>query len=215
MGLPGTREESFIPTSGVVAINSQIVLSWPEPEEFDRITDLRNRSFVRKWFLDDGLLDPERNRGFLRQDAADLTSAVLAIRCAASGLFLGTIGWSRWDRHERTAEFGRLAIDLAAVRRLGAPRPRVAREATGLLAWLAFERMGMTCLYADVMLGNERSLAVCRRIGMRVADYHAKTRPNGERIEMVRFELSQDAPGRAGLRLEAGRSRQDQEALAG
>lgn len=215
MVLHGTCEEYSIPTSGIVSASSQILLCWPEPGEFDRITDLRNRSFVRKWFLDDGLLDPERNRSFLRQGTADLTSAVLAIRCAETGRFLGTIGWSKWDRTKRTAEFGRLAIDLAAVRKLEEPRPRVADEATGLLARLAFERMGMTCLYADVMLSNERSLAVCRRIGMRVAGYHAKTRPTGERIDMVRFELTQDIRGRAELPLELGRLPLGQEALAG
>lgn len=187
----GVWEELSIPMSGVVSAGSQVLLGWPEPREFDRITALRNRSFVRKWFLDDGLLDAERNRGFLAKNASDLTSAVLAVRCAKTGAFLGTIGWSQWDRHHRTAEFGRLAIDVAGVRGLGKPRPRVAHEATRLLARLAFERLGMTCLYADVMRSNEKSLAVCRRLGMRVAAYPVKTRPNGERIEMVRFELTQ------------------------
>lgn len=185
------REELSIPTSGVLSASPLILLGWPEPREFDRITALRNRSFVRRWFLDDGLLDAERNRGFLQENSSDLTSAVLSIRCAKSGAFLGTIGWSQWDRQRGTAEFGRLAIDVAGVRGLGKPRPRVAHEATRLLARFAFERLGMTCLYADVMRSNEKSLAVCRRLGMRVAAYPVKTRPNGERIEMVRFELTQ------------------------
>lgn len=179
-----------IPRSGALCASPHLVLCWPEPVEFDRITLLRNRTWVRKWFLDDRLLDYEANRRYLQTAPAALSSGLLVVRWREDGRFLGTMGWSQLDVDQRKAEFGRLAVDLAEIRQLPRPRPHVAREALALLATWAFERMGLVLLYSDVMAENWKSMAVCRRLGMRNVGFHQKQRPDGKAITMARYELT-------------------------
>lgn len=185
-----TEASSTIPRSGALCASPHLVLCWPEPGEFDRITRLRNRDWVRKWFLDDRLLDYEANRHYLRTAPAALSSGLLVVRWREDGRFLGTLGWSNWDRERRQAEFGRLAVDLTEIRQLPKPRPHVAYEALALLATWAFERMELVRLYSDVMAGNWKSMAVCRRLGMRDAGLHQKQRRDGEPVTMIRYELA-------------------------
>lgn len=185
-------DKLVIQTSGVLCRNGRILLHWPEAHEFDLMTALRNRPSIRRWFLDDRGLDLAENRTFLMKNGEDPKTAVLAIRWVEDQHFLGTIGWSDWDQNQRRAQFGRLIVDPSALRKLSKPRPRLAEEASQLLMGFAFENMGLLSLYADVILYNRRSISLCRRIGMHPIFTHAKRRPSGEELEMMRLEIARE-----------------------
>lgn len=175
--------------SSVMCSNGRIALGWPGPRDFDSITVLRNRLYVRKWFIDDRPIDLEDNRRFLAGVKKGASSAVLVIRWAENGMFLGTVGWSDWDKERRVAQFGRLAVELRNLRFLKEPRPHVATEACFLLMEFAFANMGLNALYAEVLLSNKRSIHLCERIGMQRVAIFPKLRPTGEPLEMARYEI--------------------------
>src|SRR2546427_8385413 len=55
-----------MPLHGPLTEGRCVRLGWPEEDELDAITALRNRAAVRKQFLDRRPLDPARNRNWLR-----------------------------------------------------------------------------------------------------------------------------------------------------
>jgi hypothetical protein len=74
------RVAGDIPTEGVVAKGSGVVLGWPQPGEYDLITELRNRSSIRRYFLDARPLDLEANREWLASGMRRNVEGLLSIR---------------------------------------------------------------------------------------------------------------------------------------
>jgi RimJ/RimL family protein N-acetyltransferase len=127
---------------------------------------------------------------------AGSSPSVLAIRWAANGLFVGMIGWTDWDRQRRTACFGRLAVDLSAIRQL--PRSSlsgyrgVALDAALALRDFAFERMELMELTTWYIVGNVLSARLNRAVGMVERGRIVRVRDDGTSVETVELYLTRD-----------------------
>jgi RimJ/RimL family protein N-acetyltransferase len=180
-------------TEGVLLQRGTIVLGWPLESEFDTITELRNANSVRRWFVDDRPLDAERNRRWLASEMDRPREALLSIRRADDGLFLGMLGWTDWHRERRTAVFGRLAIDCRRTAPLLTNHVSsirgIALQATLALRDYAFEVMGLVRLSTAYMADNILAARVNRAVGLiEKRRYHAR-RPDGRIVEMVELAL--------------------------
>ena len=155
-----------VPLIGVVCEGALVQLAWPEPHEIDQITALRNER--RHSFFDPRLLDVERNRLRLMDLTTRPSEAVLAIRWRASGILIGTIGWSHWCVNRRAATFGRLVMHL---KRCVATRPWPAGysgptlDAANALRDFAFNAMGLERLECEVFDDNVLSQRILRAMG--------------------------------------------------
>ncbi len=187
-----------IPLVGELCQHGSIALSWPDPSEFDRITELRNRSEIRRWFLDDRAIDEERNRLWLTDGMCRPQEALLSIRWKGE-FFLGIVGWTNWDPTERTASFGRLALDRHALadlltkgdfksfREFG-----IAVEATCVLRDFAFQSMNLARLNTYYIQGNALAARVNKLVGMVECSTRKRLRLDGSELSTV--ELSLDYP---------------------
>jgi len=189
-----TRPPLPIPTEGTLTIGRRILLAWPKPEEFDCITELRNRPQVRRFFLDPRPIDAAVNREWLATGMRRGEEGLLSIRWVRSDAFLGTIGWTDWDRCLKTACFGRLMVDHHALRRLykkvDPSYPGVALDAAMSLRDYAFDEMalkGMTTWYFE---GNTLAARVNAAIGMVPLGLRSRLRPDGSSIRTVELRLT-------------------------
>lgn len=177
-----------------------IQLTSPTPDDFGRLTELRNRDSIRRWFFDDRPLDPENNRKWLEANARRKDAKLLVIRSCIDNRFLGSAGWLHYDDSEGTIEFGRVAVDragyLALARSLGYA-PRITDEAAFLLIGFAFRELGVLRIRTEVICGNHSSSALCLRAGFTLIGQSMGFRPNGQSLPVEIFELKRDewAPG--------------------
>lgn len=143
------------------------------PEHFDRVTHLRNRPGVRRWFKDTRPLDPAASREWLRRAALNEIDPVYAVHSAGSGLWLGIAGWTiRTSPAGTEAEVGRILLDSEAMRKLPEHERRELRGLGLLVATVAmdhiFETTGAERARACVRPENHLSKKLCRGLGMSV-----------------------------------------------
>lgn len=209
-GTPGAAHHAAatagIPLDGPLFDGVAVRVGWPEPDEYDRITALRNRDAVRCNFLDVRVLDPVANRAWLAHGMRRPTEALLSIRLAAGGAWVGAIGWSGYDPARGTLEFGRMMVDVDSVLphrdRLPARYPGVAADASSALRDFVFSRMGVVRLTFTILSGNALSMRTALRGGARPIGERELTRADGSRLALIDLEMT-----RADwLALEAGRS---------
>ena len=183
-----------IVTSGIVGEGELIALGWPEPNEFDRITTLRNTSDVRRWFLDDRPLDPVRNREWLASGMRRPFEGLLSVRWRADHTFLGTIGWSDWNPTTRAVWVGRLVVDIEALRRNRGVFPRdykgVASDAGDTLADFVFNVMGVDVVMTYVFAQNKLARHVNRYCGLKETGRGRRTRPDGSVVETIEMKAT-------------------------
>lgn len=186
-------EDYPVRTEGVLCESGALIIGWPEPHEFDLITALRNRPSVRRWFLNDRLLDAEANRAWLETGMDRPKESLLSIRVKADGSFVGTIGWSDWDRRRATASFGRLALDTSGLRRATARLPHghpgVALEAACTLRDFAFRSMRLERLHTYFLADNASAERVNRSVGMLRASRGIRLRADNTPVETVEMYM--------------------------
>lgn len=184
---------AVVPISGVLCSRGELELGWPVETEFDAITALRNSESVRQWFLDNRPLEQASNRLWLANGMRRPAEALLSIRRACDGLFLGTIGWSQWSPECSTADFGRLALDRVALARVTSSARRTLRSialgATIALRDFAFETMQLERATTSYIKGNVLAARVNERVGMLVNRRILRKRPDGQEVEMVELAL--------------------------
>lgn len=183
-----------IETSGTLCESEWLSLGWPEEHEFASITELRNRGYVRKWFLHDRVIDPEANRTWLARGMDRPKEALLSVRLRRGGGFIGTVGWSDWDLERAEACFGRIAVDLRRLREAAGHFPPgyegVALDATLTLRDFAFERMGLRQLVTYYIAGNTFAESLNRRVGMQEVRRKTRTRAGGGAVETVELRMT-------------------------
>lgn len=182
------------PIVDVLCCGERVVLRWPDGDDADRITTLRNQSQVRRRFLDQRLLDPIVNRAWLLSGMDRSHEAILAIRWASNGLFLGMIGWTDWDQERRTACFGRLAVASHVLRQL--PQSEllnysgVAVDAALALRDFAFERMELAEATTWYLADNMQSAHINRAVGMVEQERRLRVREDGTAVQTVELVLT-------------------------
>ncbi|MEO8132742.1 MAG: GNAT family N-acetyltransferase [Betaproteobacteria bacterium] len=183
-----------MPLDGPIAEGQFVALGWPERDEYDLITALRNRPVVRACFLDSRTLDLAANREWIAHGMKRPHEGLLSVRLGPQHVFCGTIGWSGYEPEKRTFDIGRLVIDAAMVRpyRVSFPAgyPGVALDASRALLRFAFERMGLE--YVTSFFLADRALP--RRInvlcgGRNTGDVE-RVRPDGSRVRVCCMSFS-------------------------
>lgn len=186
-------ELALIPLEGLVCRGRQIDLAWPRPEDYDRITALRNQASVRRWFTDDSPLDPQRNRQWLATGMRRPQEALFSLRWRTSDLWLGTLGWTDWNPAQGTALFGRVMLDAEALRAV--PRQQaagVALDAALGLRDFAFEHMALHQARTYCLAENILALRLNRRIGMQDERPGRRQRPDGSWVDTVEMRLNRE-----------------------
>jgi RimJ/RimL family protein N-acetyltransferase len=183
-----------LPLEGTVAVGRLVSLGWPEPAEYDLITELRNRPATRACFLDSRMLDPAANRLWLSRGMNRPHEGLLSLRFGVQRVFCGTIGWSDYEPRMRTLEIGRLMVDTAVLRTLKAGFPAgyigVAADAATALLDFAFETLGLDFVSTVFIAGN----ALARRINVLAGGQFAgdaeRQRPDGSRVRVTCMRLN-------------------------
>lgn len=186
----------MIPTQGIICKGQEITLGWPDKSDFDKITALRNDPGVRCHFLDSRIIDPQENRTWLTSGMNRPSESLLSIRWLPTGAFVGTIGWSGWDRARATACFGRLMVDRIAIRQIRGDfdksYPGVAIDAATTLRDFAFTGMELRELTTYHLADNERSNRVNLAVGMRQRGTEIRLKADGSSVQTIEFHLTRD-----------------------
>jgi RimJ/RimL family protein N-acetyltransferase len=179
--------------TGVVCVGKQVIIGWPEPHEYNLITNLRNKDSVREWFFDDRLLDVEENKIWLANIIRRPKDALLSIRFKKDDSFLGTIGWSDWNLRSHTAFFGRLSVDKSALKKIWAALPQdycgVAIDSGIAIRDFAMENMGINTIKTYVFSNNTIALNVNQALGLVEVNRILKTKINGDNVEIIEMQL--------------------------
>ena len=185
-----------IPLQGPLTEGECVRIGWPEDDEVDAITALRNRADVRRQFLDQRVLDVERNREWLRHGMNRPVEAVLSIRMKVDGAFIGAIGWSKGDPEERSFELGRVMVDARTLVRyrdcFPAGYPGVAVDAGTAIRDFAFTSMGLQMIRMVVVEANRLSLRAAVAGGGRIVGSRTECRSDGPDIRLIDLEFSRE-----------------------
>lgn len=188
-----------IPLAGELARGQAVVLGWPEPDELDRITGLRNGPQTQPWFLDRRTLDPEANRRFLSEGLAKPFESILAVRWLQDGSFLGSIGWMDWRPAARKIALGRLMVDHKAVLAVGSRFPPgyqgVAADAARTLGEFVFEVMKVRFISYCYLEQNPRARRVAESGGLVVLDRRVETTADGRRLVLIEARIPEESGG--------------------
>ena len=182
-----------IPLSGPLCEGRCVIVGWPEDNEIDALTALRNRAQIRNKFLDPRPLEPQRNREWIRSGMRRPFEALLAIRLKPSGVFVGAIGWSRGDPDEGSFELGRVMVDAAVVRRhrnaLPADYPGIAADAGMAVRDFGFRELGLSVIRSVLIADNRLSRRAALLGGARIVGTSSARRADGTEVSLVRLEL--------------------------
>jgi len=185
-----------LPLTGPLFDGRCVRVGWPEPDEFDRITSLRNRPQVRGRFLDPRALDLQRNRDWLAHGMQRPREALLSIRLAANGTWVGTIGWTGYDPDRRELDVGRIMVDAQAVlpHRASLPDgyPGVGVDAGRALRDYVFSRLDLATMTCVVIGDNALSRRTVLMGGLRPVGTSESTRPDGTKVGLIRFAMTRD-----------------------
>jgi RimJ/RimL family protein N-acetyltransferase len=185
-----------IPLQGPLTEGKCVRIGWPEDAELDAITALRNRPDVRRQFLDQRVLDVDRNRDWLRHGMNRPYEAVLSIRMKVDGTFIGAIGWSKGDPAERSLELGRVMVDAPMLVRyrdvFPLDYPGVAVDAGTALRDFAFTALPLELIRAVVIEENRLSQRAVVAGGGRVVGTRTELRSDGSEIRLIDLECSRE-----------------------
>lgn len=185
-----------IPLTGALFDGRCVRVGWPEPDEFDRITSLRNRPQVRRRFLDPRPLDFERNRDWLARGMQRPREALLSIRLAANAAWAGTIGWTGYDPDRRVLDIGRIMVDAHAVmphrELLPAGYPGIAVDAGRALRDYVFSHLGLAVMTCVVVDGNALSRRTVLMSGLRPVGTSESVRADGTKVRLFDFAMTRD-----------------------
>lgn len=182
------------PFQGTLCGRGAIALAWPEPDEFDAITELRNQDAVRRWFIDDRRLDPETNRKWL-ENIERPKDALLTVRLATNQRFLGMIGWSNWDRDNASICIGRLALDSKALKdllRTANVKQSFALDAAKAVRDFVFRELEVNVITTWYIAGNELAARINSGIGMVETGRRTRKRPCGDELQTVELSLDRE-----------------------
>jgi RimJ/RimL family protein N-acetyltransferase len=183
-----------IPTTGLLCQGNLILISWPDPTEFDAITNLRNNQRVKKWFWDDQPFDLVKNREWLQFQMDRPTESLLSVRWKTNGLFLGTVGWTNWNISLGEALFGRTALDFSNIRLLKNEMPAdyegITLDIGFTIRDFAFEKMNIRRMLCNCFKDNLLSIKLQERVGLQRIGITPFSRRNGEAVEMVEMCLT-------------------------
>jgi RimJ/RimL family protein N-acetyltransferase len=182
-----------MPLHGPLTEGRCVRLGWPEEDELDAITALRNRAAVRKQFLDRRPLDPARNRNWLRSGMKRPYEAVLAIRLKHDNTFVGVIGWSHGDPVGGSLELGRVMVDAQALRACRHRFPKdyqgVAVDAGVAVRDYAFEVLDLRLIRMEVIEANRSSLRAAVAGGGRIVSARAQQLADGNEVRLIALEF--------------------------
>ena len=189
-------ERWVIPERGVLCEGRCIRLAWPEDEDLDTITALRNRPDVCRQFLDSRPLDPVRNRHWLLHGMKRPYEAVLAIRMRIDDAFVGSIGWSKGDAAAGTLELGRVMVDAAKAAAYGPGLPRdypgIAVDAGVALRDFLFAVLPLRTIRMTVIVGNRLSLRAATTGGGRIVASGVARRADGVEVDVAYLECRRE-----------------------
>jgi RimJ/RimL family protein N-acetyltransferase len=194
--IAGSGAAARIPLDGVLFEGQCVRIGWPELTEFDAITELRNRSGVRRQFLDSRPLDLEQNRRWLSEITRRPHDALLAIRLKPGNRLVGTIGWTDWNPIERSIEVGRIMVDtrmLAECRdALPADHPGVALDAGLALRDFAFRTLGVDLLRTKFIADNRLAKRLNLAVGGRIVTTSVVACADGRRLKVAHVDITRD-----------------------
>lgn len=160
---------SNIKLDGFLCEGILISLGWPGEEEYDLITNLRNKDEVRKYFFDSRKLNINNNRYWLEKKIKKPYESILCIRFKKNNLFLGTIGWDKWDPNKKTIEIGRLMLEKNNIRKiiklLPKNYPGIIMDACLTLRDYAFSKLKVNKIFANYKTNNILSKNVVYEAG--------------------------------------------------
>jgi RimJ/RimL family protein N-acetyltransferase len=185
-----------IPLRGPLFEGHCVRVGWPEPDEIDSLTTLRNRPQVRVKFLDPRPLDPQCNREWIEHGMRRPYEALLAIRLKRGGALVGAIGWSRGDPGEGSFELGRVMIDAAVLRRYRRNFPPsyagVATDAGTALRDFGFRTLGLTVMRSVFIDDNRLSRRALLLGGGCIVGGWRMQRADGTEVAVTRAELRRE-----------------------
>ena len=185
-----------MPLQGPLMEGEYVRIGWPEGPDLDAITALRNRADVRRQFLDQRVLDVERNREWLRSAMNWPYEALLSIRMKHDDAFVGAIGWSKGDPAERSMELGRVMVDTQVLLRYSdlfrADYPGVAVDAGTAVLDFAFGSLGVRVVRMVVIESNRLSRRAALVAGGRVVGTRTEPRGDGRELHLIDLECNRD-----------------------
>lgn len=185
-----------INTKGTLCNGIMVTIGWPEEDEYDLITNLRNKDSVKGWFLDSRPLDIFKNRNWIESGMLRPKEALLSIRFKTNNIFLGTIGWIDWDLKSATACFGRLMVDLQAVRKIKDKFPEnyigVAVDAGTAIRDFAMSSMKLNAIKTFLFTTNSKSKLVNEAIGLKEVGRIFRSKPDGTKVETIEMRLTRN-----------------------
>ncbi len=188
--------EYSINTNGILCNGTLVTVGWPEKNEYDLITNLRNKDSVKGWFLDARLLDTNRNRNWIESGMQRPKEALLSIRFKNDNLFLGTIGWTDWDLDLATACFGRLMVDIQAVKKVKGKFPEnypgIAIDAGRAVRDFAMIDMKLDAIETFLFANNLKAKWVNEAIGLKEVSKIFRTNSVGVQIETIEMRLTRN-----------------------
>lgn len=188
-------QENFwrIPLRGPLFEGRCVSVGWPEADEIDALTALRNRPRVRSKFLDPRPLDPVRNRDWINRGMKRPYEALLAIRLRPSGALAGAIGWSRGDPDEGSFELGRVMVDAETLQRCHKDFPAdyagVAADAGTALRDFGFRVLGLALIRCVFIDDNRLSRRAVLSGGGRIVGTSRVLRTDGTEVTVTKLEL--------------------------
>lgn len=150
-------------------LESDVVRLRPLAEADLRLTlAWRNQDHVRRWFFHSDVITPAQHRAWYDSYAQRDDDFVYIIEEKAPVLRpVGQVALYHFDWERKRAEFGRLMIGEADAKGKG-----LARAATGLLLDEAFNDLGLSEVYLEVLADNVPALAVYEACGFQVTGRH-------------------------------------------
>jgi len=187
-------KEYNINTTGVLCSGLLVTIGWPESDEYDTITSLRNKSVVRKWFLDSRMLDIQKNRVWLEKGMCRPKESLLSIRFKKDNTFLGTIGWTNWDLISARACFGRLVIDQITLGKIKQNLPNdyygVVIDACVAVRDFAMTRMNLEFIDTYLLANNYHAKKINETLGLKEIDKDIVKMDNGINVEILKMQLT-------------------------
>jgi len=181
-------------TTGILCKSKILAIGWPDPPEYDKITELRNRGNTRKWFFDTQEVSSIENRIWIESGCNRPKESILSIRLIKDNTFLGTVGWTNWDLEMRTANFGRLAVDLSKIKQLVSlfppDYPGVAIDACLTMRDFGMTTMQLNTIITFLKADNFMAKKVNESIGMKEVRRYNKAGSDGIPVETIEMRLT-------------------------
>jgi RimJ/RimL family protein N-acetyltransferase len=132
-----------------------------EESDLEMTLGWRNRDDIRKWFITQNIISPERHKNWFSNYKNKVDDFIFVIESKAhENSPVGQVSLYNIDYQLRKGEFGRLMIgeSLAAGKGL-------AKEATRLIIQYAFEILQLDEVYLSVLAENERAIQLYKSCG--------------------------------------------------